>query len=529
MLFYIAIMLFTCGMIAYKVNINKKGFSRSTYEITKPEYLHISDPNKHIGEDYMVDNDFSSHLPLVILDTGGTEPPIHVEYHKDEDYDGGGYNVQKKGVEPYKKGTIAIINNNGINQINDTPQYEGNISIKRRGNSSAFYEKAQWLVKLTDSAGNETPADILGMGEGNEWILNGSMTDKSMIRNYLAYSVISKIMPYTPDSKYCEVLFKTEHGYEYHGVYLMMENIKRGKTRVNIMDQKSDDIYNSYILKRDRYDAQDKQLENYGRLNGLSKEYISIVYPSKKKITEEKEEYINADINKIEQIIYSDDPEVFATYKDVIDVNSFVDYFIVNEFFGNYDAGNHSTYFYKDKGGKLCMGPVWDFDGAMDNYRFEPFDMSNIAFSSKPWYDRLCQDKRFLKRLEQRYIALRKTYLSDRFIEYEIDNTIHYLNDAIDREWYRWGDYYNKNNKYSLYDYETEDGTILYRDAKEYKDEIYRIKSMLYEHARYIYPDIRQLEDTARFDTGIDGTAGWILLLVFIAFSIPAILAVRKD
>ena len=67
-------------------------------------------------------------------------------------------------------------------------------------------------------------------------------------------------------------------------------------------------------------------------------------------------------------MLYSQDEALFKTYDRYIDVDSFVDYFLLNEFFGNYDAGNHSTYMYKESGGKLHIGPVWDFDQAMNNY-----------------------------------------------------------------------------------------------------------------------------------------------------------------
>ena len=531
MLLVISALLIVCGMFTYRVSLSRDS---STYYSYTELAVNRTDGGSllHINDDYVIDDGFVSHLPLVILDTYGIDPPINTRFKADPAYPGGGIHVPIEGVEPYVDGIITVINDtdgDGINSASDEPEYEGNISIKRRGNTSMSYEKAQWLVKLKTESGAEENANLLNMGDGSEWVLNGSLADKSMIRNYLAYSTASRILDYTPDSRYCEVLIKDGDTLSYQGVYLLMENIRRGANRVDITDYKSSETYNSYIMKRDRFDPEGVMAENYGRLNGFSEEYISFVYPSKNKLTEEMEEYVNADINRIEEILYSDDPKVFATYKEVLDVDSFIDYFLINEYFGNYDAGNNSTYFYKEKGGRLAMGPVWDFDGAMDNYRFEPFDYDNIAFYTKPWFDRLCLDKDFLKKLKRRYLVLKRSYLNNNNIVDQIDEIILYLGDAKDREWYRWGDIYKGDNLLSLEDYELEDGTVLHRNAVTFDDEVFRIKTMLREHSKYIYRDIGMLEDDAKFNTGKDEVTGWLLLLAASLFIIPAVLAVYRQ
>ena len=531
LLFIIAAMLTVCGMITYRVSISNDTTAYYSYNRLKSNRSD-GEALDHINEDFVTDKGFVSHLPLVIIDTGGTEPPINTKFIIDPSFADGGVHMPIEGVEPYVDGNITVIDDidgDGVNTPYDSPVYSGKISIKRRGNTSMSYAKAQWLMKLRNDAGEEAYANLLDMGDGNEWILNGSLADKSMLRNYLAYSTASQILDFTPDSRFCEVLIKDGNKLNYQGVYLLMENIRRGVNRVDITDYKSSETYNSYILKRDRFDPKGVMLENYGRLNGYSEEYISIVYPSAKKLTPEMEEYINADINKIEEILYSDDPKVFATYKEVLNVDSFIDYFLINEYFGNYDAGNNSTYFYKERGGKLAMGPVWDFDGAMDNYRFEPFDVESIAFYTKPWYERLCLDRDFLEKLKHRYLVLKRSYLNNDVIIDRIDEILMYLGDAADREWYRWGDVYKGENTLSLEDYELKDGTVLHRNAQSIDDEIFRIKTMLREHSKYIYRDINMIEEDAVFNTGRDEVVGWLLLLATALFIIPAILAVYRQ
>ena len=118
-------------------------------------------------------------------------------------------------------------------------------------------------------------------------------------------------------------------------------------------------------------------------------------------------------------------------------MDSFVDYFILNEFSSNYDAGARSTYIYKEVGGpyKLC---VWDFNSALDNYQEEAVDPEMFLLQNRVWFNALIQDGRFTERVIQRYRELRETYLSEEYLNQYIDETIAYLGDAIDRNNERW-------------------------------------------------------------------------------------------
>lgn len=477
------------------------------------------DPLSHIGEEFRVDEGFTSHLPIVILDTGGIEPPIST-YSDNEQH----RFIDIPGVEPYVTGTMELISGgNGVNSLLDTPSVTSGIRIKRRGNSSMLYEKAQWLVKLVTDSGQDNDIDLLGMGEDHEWILNGSMFDKSMLRNYLVYSIASEFLPYTPDNRYCEVILRNGSTYTYQGVYLLGESIKQGPSRVNIADYSTSQVFNSYLVRRDRLDDNAVTLDTYGRLNGFSAEYLALLYPNKYHVTDAMKQYVQKDISSIEEILYSDDPKVFVTYPDVIDVDSFVDYFLLNEFFGSYDTGNFSTYFYKDLGGKLCMGPVWDYDGTIDNYRKESLDIDHMALQTKPWFDRLCTDKSFMNKLERRYGQLRQSSLSEDHVMEKIDEIVLHLGGAQTREWARWGHWYTTQNIYSLLDEIRDDGTVIHRNAETYPDEIYRLKTAIREHGDAMSGALRELARDAAVDTGLNHWMGWLLLLAALVFLVPSV------
>lgn len=469
------------------------------------------------SEDWTVDESFSSNLPLVILDTGDERPPISMEQEKDGTF------RPIPGVEPYRSGTLRVIDTGDVNTLHDKASYVSDVRLKRRGNSSMLYEKAQYLVKLVTESGQDNELDLMGMGAESEWVLNGSMADKSMMRNYLSYRMASAFMPYTPDSRYCEVLYYENGQYHYEGVYLLIESIKQGPERVDISEAKSSDQFPSYIVRRDRA-AEDEIILDTWATAGPSKEArLGLIYPTQKNATPEAIEYVTEDLSRIEKVLYSDDPEVFATYSRYIDVDSFVDYFLFNEFFGSYDAGKNSTYMYKELGGKLHMGPVWDLDGALDNYVAEPLEWEVTAFQTQPWFDRLSMDDNFLDKLERRYAELRRGPLSDKALYETVDGIAAYLGPAVEREWTRWGHIYTTFNRYSM----QSDGGLV-RNTSEFRQEVYRIKTSISRHAEAIGPYLDVLEKSAEMNTDASLYTPLALLLAILVFAVPAYYASRK-
>ncbi|MPM88942.1 hypothetical protein SDC9_136046 [bioreactor metagenome] len=222
-------------------------------------------------------------------------------------------------------------------------------------------------------------------------------------------------------------------------------------------------------------------------------------------------------------MLYSDDPEVFATYSRYIDVDSFVDYFLFNEFFGSYDAGKNSTYMYKELGGKLHMGPVWDLDGALDNYVAQPLEWEVTAFQTQPWFDRLSMDDNFLDKLERRYAELRRGPLSDKTLYETVDGIAAYLGSAVEREWTRWGHIYTTFNRYSM----QSDGGLV-RNTSEFRQEVYRIKTSISRHAEAIGPYLDVLEKSAEMNTDASLYTPLALLLAILVFAVPAYYASRK-
>ena len=167
---------------------------------------------------------------------------------------------------------------------------------------------------------------------------------------------------------------------------------------------------------------------------------VDSVYPGAANLTPALKEAVQNDFSEFERILYSTDynDEKYG-YPSMIDVDSFIDYFIINEFTSNYDAGMYSTYIYKevDKPYRLC---VWDFNSACDNYQEYVVDPEMFYLHNGVWYSALFKDGAFTEKLIDRYHELRKTYLNEEYLDRYIDETIAYLGDAIDRNFERWDD-----------------------------------------------------------------------------------------
>lgn len=514
--------VFAIGMIH---NIKDKRMDNS-YEQPLAAADKEGNPLIGINDDFTVNKKFASQMPVVIIDTNGIEPPINTEKKK---INGEWIFIPKKDVEPYVEGSINIIENNGLNKITDEATQTSKIFIKRRGNTSMNYDKPQYTVKLMTDKGEENRLSLLGMDADNEWILNGSMADKSMIRNYLSYRLASQYMPYTPDSKYCEVIQRQAGQLKYMGVYLLCESIKQGDNRVNISSHKSADLAGSFILRRDRFDPEGIILNNYGRTNGLYNSCLEVLYPSKKSISKQEVQQITKEIDRMEEVLYSDDLDVYATYGRLINIDSFIDYFLTNEFLVSYDAGNYSTYIYKDLGGKLSMGPIWDFDGTMDNYIAEAAHTEDLAFYKSPWFDRLVKDEAFIEKAKNRYGKLRRTYLSDENVVKSIDEIVAYIGPAQEREWSRWAEQYTKDHEaYSLLPEKSRDGEILFRDSREYQQEIYRIKTTLKKHGEAMQQDLDALEEDCTVNTAWSGRKDIFLFLVLVGLIVTVLLLKKR-
>ena len=376
---------------------------------------------------------FCTHLPLVMIDTSGKEIPGRAVTNEK------GETVYTTAEDGSKEITARIqIADNPTENTYSEPALTSDIRIHVRGNSSRAFDKSGYAVRLVTAEGENNPQSVMGMDAHHEWALHGPFIDKTLIRNYMWYNIAGEIMDYAPNVRFCEVMLNGE----YQGVYVMTEIITAGEdsARLNLSVDKKDNTFSGYLLRLDRGGNADiKNISTFSAYSLRTKQFLNIVYPGISNLTPALAESIRQDFSKFEKALYSYDfdNEDYG-YKKYIDAQSFADYFIINEFTCNYDAGWLSTYIYKDIDRKYRMC-IWDFNSACDNYQESMVIPNHFEMQNCLWYFMLMKDEDFTDLIINRYRELRKTYLSEEYLYGYIDDCIEYLGDAVERNFAKWG------------------------------------------------------------------------------------------
>ena len=352
--------------------------------------------------------------------------------------------------EPRINAQMGIINNNsGTNNIEDVfNDYNGRITIEKRGNSSQEQEKPPYRFETIDDDGENNNVKLLGLPEENDWILYAPWSDKSLMRNVLIYSLSNDMGRYAPRSEFVELYLNNE----YRGVYVLMEKIKRDKNRVAIssLDPNSnfgDNLTGGYILKFDWAETGDNNGGFFSLIDGMRYNYH---YPKPDEISSEQESYIQSYINSYENIMNSNKYNSEQGYSKFIDIGSFVDFIILQEISRNVDAYGLSTYIYKDKesiNNMLTAGPIWDFNhgfGNCDYYKAWETDGWNISYTYEDmdqrafWWLKLWNDDNFKEMVKDRYKVLRRSILSTTNINTKVDQYVSELGNSVNKNFTKW-------------------------------------------------------------------------------------------
>lgn len=217
---------------------------------------------------------------------------------------------------------------------------------------------------------------------------------------------------------------------------------------------------------------------------------MAIEYLSELDLTEAQMTWITRDFSAFEKALYSYDYDTAEYgYANYIDVDSFIGYFIANEFSLNSDAGLYSTYLYRDDRDKISIGPIWDFNNAYDNYvEYDYSDASGFTMVDRPWYTMLFRDEDFCELVINRYRQLRRGVLSDENLQSFIDDALDYLGPAIERNWRVWG---------SSFDVSTvDDGhrlVPLERNPKTFEEAVTNLKEFIGRRGSWLDRNIENL------------------------------------
>ena len=367
-----------------------------------------------------------------------------------------------------------------LNQVSSTPTISTIAGIEFRGSTSqadfiflpGYVKKPYGIEIWTDSTGvTAKKMSLVQMPEETDWVLNASYNDRSFMRDFLAQMIAGRLGVLNSKTKFVELIINDE----YRGVYILMEKIKQGKNRVPISDlypteNAGDDVTGGYLLKIDKSSGSPSAnfKSNYtSGILGTQKCEFQIEYPKYGIITQQQFIYIRDYIQTWERKLMTEDMnDSKASFREMMDMPSFVNYFILNETVRNVDGYRLSSYLYKDKeslGGKIKMGPAWDFNIAFGNADYlngwttngfvynaigslEPTNYWQVPF----WWNKLVQDASFRKAVATRWKEVRKTFLNTNSLFASIDSAQVVLKEPLIRNFQKfplmgrkiWPNYY---------------------------------------------------------------------------------------
>ena len=434
-------------------------------------------------------NDLVSHLPLISINTYEQKIPgfpIRDENENVIDYEKG-----DNGEEEIKVEIKIYDNQNAQNSIKNVENLNAKAMFRIRGNSSRSFDKSSYKITFIADSEEKKEYSVMGMGESDEWALYGPFLDKTLIRNYMWLNISGKIMGYAPNVRFCECYVDGK----YKGLYVMMETIKKSEQRVNISTYDSNNRSIPYIVKMDKYKENEVDALPTFSYYSSHLDYnagFTILYPKKEDLTENVKKYIENSISDFEKSLYSYDfKDSKKGYEKYIDVDSWVDFYIIQEFLANNDMCSRSTYLYKDIGGKICIKPVWDFNNVCDNYLAVEYSPEGFYFTqNRIWYNMLFKDKKFVRKVEKRYKELRKTVLNPEYLNNYIDETIKYLGDAIDRNYQIWGYTYKRENQVS----KAINLVPIERNPQSYEEAIEKYKKFIDARGKWLDQNIDTLD-----------------------------------
>lgn len=326
----------------------------------------------------------------------------------------------------YVDGTITISDPEKL--YSDVAEFSAEMGIRGRGNSTWSFPKKPWKVKLKEKA------SLLGMPADKEWALLANYADRTLVRNIVAMK-LSEIcgFSWTPRMHSVEVYLNGK----YQGVYTLCEHKKVSSDRVDI-DVVGEDVTGGDAITGGYYlEIEEQQDETTCWWTSMG---VPMMFSDPEEPNSEQLAYIKGLFESFEQALWAKDYSQTSGYPKYIDVDSFVDYYIVQELTKNIDGNlRKSSFITKERGKKMEMYHLWDFDLTLGNCGYFWGNVGNgpenFWIKLDKWYPHLFADPAFVDKVQKRWNELKPEF--DKIPEF-IDEQTFYLAKAQERNFKVW-------------------------------------------------------------------------------------------
>lgn len=369
--------------------------------------------------------------------------------------------------EIYTKGSISI-DCSGSDKYRNFSFYGKALGIKGRGNASWKYtDKKSYRLKFDEKV------SVLGMEPDKDWVLVSNYYDKSLMRNIVAHELAKTMenLEYTPTHIPIDLFINGE----YRGVYTIADKIEVSNEKIDI--DVSESTENAGFLVEVGWDYFAENI--YGK-DYFDTDTVKRIYVKEPDITTKYSEQMR----EIMTFVRNADAAIVSGsgYEEYIDIDSMVDWFIIAELTNNTEmAFYRSCYFYKPAGGKIKMGPVWDFDMAFGNHRGDISDYDGWAtaeaeyvYVNDTWTTYLLKSQAFLDRVKTRWNEKKESLLN--VAEETIYNTYSAIRDSSVANFIKW----------NILDKQIGEGNVDFTVYSTYEKQVEYVREFLFKRAEWI-------------------------------------------
>lgn len=363
-----------------KIVLSDGSVVNKTMDLTVSEQtLSIQDKNGNERTYKIITDRITYNLPVIYIDIEGGE--------------------EVTSREDYLRATIRVDTTTAYGDFPGLDTTE--VNIRGRGHFSWQFDKTPYKLKF------DKKTSILGMNASKDWVLLANYVDRSLIQNYVALEM-GKVMTNIPyhSSQYPVDIFVNG---TYRGVYTFGEQLEAKKERINLVES-YEDVDTDYLLEIGGNDEGDILGRDF--FHSYVLKYVKIKHPDSDKLSQAQLDYLIGYVNQADLAVRS-----LTNYEDYIDIDSLIDWVIIHELTYNLDCCfRRSCYLIKEKGGKLKMGPIWDFDLGFGNYRRYTTDNwatvgSDGGYVWVTWMNYLMKDEAFMKRFTARWNEIKEPLL----------------------------------------------------------------------------------------------------------------------
>ena len=354
-------------------------------------------------KDYDVYVNAYTGLPSVWLDTNS-----HMNIVNENQFYGGSFKLISTpttggGDNNVTKASVKIM---GVSPIRwYRPDYEISTSTDMLPAKNTYWVKFNNNISLFDEP------------IGVNWRLCPNNDDLTFLHNQTAFymSQISNL-DYTPRAHFVDMFLNKK----YYGIYTMVERLEVSENRVNVGND-------GFVLSIGSDEGGSSFYTNY------LERPVTVISPGSP--SAEAVAYASSFVQTAENALFSPNfADASTGWQQYMDIDSFVDWYLINEIAKNQDGAFAANCIMNlQRGGKLKMGPLWDFEEAFGN--ISKSSSTGFVIKNVNWYARLFQDPAFVAKVKERFNYF---YDHQQDIISEINTNAEYLKYAVQENDYRW-------------------------------------------------------------------------------------------